>query len=238
MESLNERYRPERLCEIIGQPCVDGLIRFAANPYPCCIALEGPTGVGKTTAAMALANELGNHDGLLDSVYVVEGANFDAEAVRHYLTGPWGANDNTPLRYSVKPGFHVLVLEELEYMNPTVARLCKTAFEQAVKPRHNEHGDTEYPYRLIIVATSNDMSALPVALRHRFAGHHYMFRGDEAFAEVMIDWLALVWQHEMGDAEMPQHWMGFGWDLTTETFSARLALETLGQYMVKEGAMA
>ena len=58
---FNEKYRPKTLSEVVGQP-IGPLEEFARDPYPTCIALEGPTGTGKTSAAIALAADLGAYD--------------------------------------------------------------------------------------------------------------------------------------------------------------------------------
>jgi replication-associated recombination protein RarA len=220
---LADKYRPTRLSEILGQPCVRNLEAFVRTPYPTCILCEGPSGCGKTSAAEALGNELGCHDGLFPSVHVLEAANFDADSVRSYLTGPWGRDEKgTPFRFAVKPKFHVLVLEELEYMNPTVQRLCKTAFERG--PRQ---------YRLIIVATSNDTSKLPAAVRDRFGNHAYYFSGGPTFATAINEWLPKVWAAEVGEGvDLPFGWRQFGWQ--NEEFSARRALDTLGKFVALE----
>ncbi|MEM3781586.1 MAG: replication factor C small subunit [Candidatus Micrarchaeaceae archaeon] len=58
-----EKYRPKRLAEIIGQTAiVERLAAFArAKNFPNMI-FSGPAGVGKTTAAIAFANELYGND--------------------------------------------------------------------------------------------------------------------------------------------------------------------------------
>jgi DNA polymerase III gamma/tau subunit len=78
MCNLKETYRPKRLADIIGQPCIGPLKMFVAEPYPCCILLEGATGTGKIATAEVLADALGCvNDGLWDSVYPEPAAKFD-----------------------------------------------------------------------------------------------------------------------------------------------------------------
>lgn len=59
-ETLIDKYRPRTLSEIRGQ---DGVVRtlakFLESPYATAFIFEGETGVGKTSAALALARDLG-----------------------------------------------------------------------------------------------------------------------------------------------------------------------------------
>jgi Rad3-related DNA helicase len=57
---LAERYRPPRLDGLWGQGQVVRVLRkCAAAPYPAAFVFEGETGTGKTSAALALASEVG-----------------------------------------------------------------------------------------------------------------------------------------------------------------------------------
>src|SRR6185437_11909889 len=58
--SLVAKYRPVRLGEVLGQPdVVDALRAFVDRPYSCALLFHGASGTGKTSAAHALARELG-----------------------------------------------------------------------------------------------------------------------------------------------------------------------------------
>ena len=58
--TLTAKYRPRTLAGLWGQPkVVEFLRRFAAHPYPVAYLFQGETGTGKTSAALALAAELG-----------------------------------------------------------------------------------------------------------------------------------------------------------------------------------
>jgi len=59
-QPLTVALRPARLVELRGQPdVVRRLQKFVRRPYPCGFIFTSATGVGKSTAARALAGELG-----------------------------------------------------------------------------------------------------------------------------------------------------------------------------------
>jgi replication-associated recombination protein RarA/predicted DNA-binding transcriptional regulator AlpA len=60
MIPLTDRYQPKRLSEFVGLDRPKAILgKFAANPYPSAWLLLGPSGLGKTSAALALAAEIG-----------------------------------------------------------------------------------------------------------------------------------------------------------------------------------
>jgi replication-associated recombination protein RarA len=215
MSTLKEKYRPRSLADVVGQPLVRQLQNLARNPKSCCVLLEGATGTGKSTCAQALANDLGCVEGWQESVYTLCAADLDAETARHYF-GP-----ASPFRFCAPgKGYHVLILEELEYMNKTVQVILKDALERLLAK-----------YRVIVFATSNDSSALPKPVLHRF-GLKFAMSAGQSFADSVNGWLATVWEHEVGkDVPMPVGYQQFGWE--SEEFSARLALDRLEKCVIR-----
>ena len=211
MLSYTEKYRPRTLSDVIGQPCVTALRQFVVEPYSTCILLEGPTGTGKSATAKALANDLGCYGHpMFEPCYVEAAGNFKTEAVAYYFYSP-----DTPFRFA---GLHVLILEELETMNPTVQLLMKDAL-----------GEGRLPRNVVVVATSNGVGKLPKAIRDRFALHHYCFQAGQPFADAVNERLAEIWQAEFGPGvDLPYGYDALGWE--GDNFSARLALDRLQRY--------
>lgn len=57
---LSEKYRPRRIADFAGlEKPRKILTRFAENPRPMAFRFFGPSGTGKTTMALALAEEIG-----------------------------------------------------------------------------------------------------------------------------------------------------------------------------------
>ena len=59
---LAEKYRPQHLADVVGQPCIRKLQRFAKEPFATCWLFQGDPGTGKSATALALAAELGAVD--------------------------------------------------------------------------------------------------------------------------------------------------------------------------------
>lgn len=135
-KSLVEKYRPATLAEIVGQSyAVDRLAAFSAAPYPTAFLFAGETGTGKTSAAVALANELGVDPNW--SLHRVSSGEMDAEEVRTTLKS---------LRFSApNGGWKLVVCDEADGMSPKAKQLWLSALE-------------DLPPHTVIVFTTNHMA--------------------------------------------------------------------------------
>lgn len=58
--SLSEKYRPHRIAEFVGLEKPKKIVaKFAAKPYPSAWIFYGNSGIGKTSMALAVAEEIG-----------------------------------------------------------------------------------------------------------------------------------------------------------------------------------
>ena len=103
---LSSRYQPTCLNELVGQPAVVRRLKnLVANPYPCCILLEGRGGIGKSSIAKALTADLGVSE---MGLYAYSASKLRIEDVQHLF-------DHT-FRYKPMIGcpWNILLIEEME----------------------------------------------------------------------------------------------------------------------------
>jgi replication-associated recombination protein RarA len=180
-QSLTERYRPRSLDAVVGQEPVVWRIRaFLQAPYSTAFLFEGPTGVGKTTVAMAVAAELGACE--FGGLEIIKSGMQDADAVERVLDG---------LRFTpmLGSGWKVIIVDEADYMSPKAAQLWLSALE-------------DLPSRSVVIFTTNDSGRF----KDRFLDRceRLRFEADAAShvedAQMLID---RVWAAEVGDSNPP-----------------------------------
>jgi replication-associated recombination protein RarA len=212
---LADRYHPESLDQIAGQPAVRQLRMFALEPYPRCLAFEGSAGTGKTSAAVALARALGAvEDDPLSGYFEEKASDFSVDRARMYFESCNGGSALMKLRPMKAGGWNVLVLEELEHLSAPCVRFLKVALD-----------GRSLPQRCVVIATSNDLSRLEGAFRQRF--DVFQFQSGKMFADACVDRLCEVWQRETGQSDLPAGWRVWGWEGTS--FSMRAALNDMGR---------
>ena len=179
--SLTERYRPRTLDAVVGQESVVWRIRaFLAAPYSTAFLFEGPTGVGKTTVAMAVAAELGACE--FGGLEIIKSGMQDAEAVERVLDG---------LRFTpmLGSGWKVIIVDEADFMSPKAAQLWLSALE-------------DLPSKSVVIFTTNNAAKF----KDRFLDRCERFRFEADAANHAEDAQALinqVWAAEVGDDSPP-----------------------------------
>ena len=186
--SLAEKWRPRHLADIVGQPeAVAALQCFVADPYPTAFVLAGGTGTGKTSAAWALAAELGCDVDATPpewgGVYTIASGEHTADSLRDLWPGLW----TRPMAGS---GMKVLIVNEVEHLNNQVERIWLDRLE-------------DLPPRTVIIFTSNAVETLPARFVDRCIGGVITF--EASVSRLGADARALagrIWQAEVG-GEIP-----------------------------------
>jgi replication-associated recombination protein RarA len=208
---FSEKYRPQSLTDIVGQPSVRMLRAVAAKPYSCCMLLEcSHGGVGKTSTALAFANDVGCRDEF-HGLHIVPCSEFSIECARELFDG-----NALRLRPMMGNGWHCVVLEEFDWLPAQTQRFLKVALE------------TRLPSKCIVVATSNGAGKLDAALLQRF--RCYAFSSGKQFAAAAQERLIEIWRLESGGMALPSEWRHWG-QMADDQFSLRMALDRMQDHL-------
>lgn len=216
---LSERYRPRTLSDVCGQPCISRLKGFCLRPFNGCWLFEGPAGTGKTGAAYAMAADLGADPAF--GILEYNGADLSVETTREMLRlmqlrplcGQW----------------LVVIIDELERLHPTVQGILKERLESRRLPPH-----------VVVIATSNDPSALSSALLQRFLREY--FRADSKFADAANERIAAAWLEIVGSPIAERGWGRWGFENGSNNaagnpqFSFRVAWDCFQKALLRQAA--
>lgn len=176
---FRDRYRPARLDQVFGQAeAVRRLRGFLRQPYPVCFLFSGPTGTGKTSAGIALANELGV-DPAADFFHVKSGGadlNAFEEIARGLRFPPWRPG-----------GWRLILVDEADQATARARQVMLSLLEGL-------------PSRTVVVLTTN----LPERFDERTIDRttHVRFRDDAVRgAQRLVD---AIWHAETGSTESPR----------------------------------
>lgn len=118
MIALTEKYRPRRLSDVVGQtPIVESLRDFVAAPFAQVFMFHGASGVGKTSAALAMAREL-DVQADFDLIHIKSGEH-DGASVESALS--------TSRRIGVRNGWKLIICDEADMMSAKARSLWFSA---------------------------------------------------------------------------------------------------------------
>jgi replication-associated recombination protein RarA len=104
-QPLAEKYRPKRIADFIGlEKQRKVLSAFASRPTSCAWLFLGPSGVGKSTMALALAEELGAE------LHKIPSQKCNAAAIEETVRQCWYATAKVG-------GFHIVLADEADQMS-------------------------------------------------------------------------------------------------------------------------
>ena len=172
-QPLAERYRPKTIDAFIGlEKQKKVLSAFAKRPVSCAWLLLGPSGLGKSTMAMALAEEL------KADLHLIPSQKCNAETVESIWRMCW----NLPL--FGPSGWHVIIADEADQMS-NAAQLALLSKLDSTNPAPST----------IWIFTANDTSRLEKRFLSRCRVLEFSSYGMRAELASM---LAQVWQAETG----------------------------------------
>ena len=184
-QTLTEKYRPRSIADIVGQPdATAALAAWLADPMPQAFIFAGSSGVGKTSAAWALAADLGcNIDSKpveFGGVYTIPSGEQDAAIVKEM----WGRMYTLP--FDSARGWKVLLLNEVEQLSGKVEALWLDRLENV-------------PDKTAVIFTTNAVEALPERFRDRceVIGFDASAGRLESAARALAD---SIWTAETGQA--------------------------------------
>jgi len=178
--SLADRYRPRTLADIAGQaPSVALLRAFAAAPYPAAFVFAGETGTGKTSAALALARDLGcvPDECEFGGIYTISAGDQTAENVRDQFGRLW-------YRPRHGSGWKVLIVNEADRLGRPAENVWLDRLEAI-------------PAKSVVIFTTNEAERLAQRFMDRCTVLKFESRAD-VLEQPGVAYVQRIWKTETG----------------------------------------
>jgi hypothetical protein len=181
---LTDKYRPKYLADIKGQGAVvDRFDTFLSAPYSRVFIFAGDCGIGKTSLAKALANELGCESDMIGGGFeVIESGEQNGDRVDQSIR-------DIHLRPMFGSGWRVLVVEEADYGSAKAAHLWLTTLENL-------------PGKRVVIFTTNHVDKFPQRFIERAERIDFESRAEVIMQDVQTA-VNEVWQGETGRSDAP-----------------------------------
>ena len=169
---LCEKYRPKTIAEFIGLDKQKKILSaFTKRPTSGAWLFVGPSGVGKSTMAMALADELRGE------LHKIPSQKCSVQAIDDVVRQCW----HIPF---APGGFHIVLADEADQMT-NAAQLALLSKLDSTDP----------PPQTIFIFTANDTERLEKRFLSRCKVLEFSSYGMRA---AVAEWLAKVWEQETG----------------------------------------
>jgi DNA polymerase III delta prime subunit len=176
-QSLAEKYRPRTIVDFIALDRPKRILaKFAAQPYPSAWLFVGPSGIGKTSMALALCTQISAE------LHHVPSQKCTVEAIEK------ACHDCYYLPFT-RGGFHIVLCDEADRMTPA-AQLALLSKLDA----------TAFPPNTVFIFTCNSTDTLEPRFLSRCRVIEFSSYG---MANEIASYLNTVWHAEGGNGDGP-----------------------------------
>lgn len=179
---LTEKHRPAHLSDIAGQSSIVGQLgAFCADPYSTAMLFTGDSGTGKTSAALALANDLGVAMDMdeFGGLHIIASGEQTADSVRDVLRKLWFL----PM---YGKGWRVLIVNECDRMATPAETIWLDALESL-------------PAHCVVIFTTNHPEKLSDRFRDRCERYEFASDLQSVGVESLSDLARKIWREETGE---------------------------------------
>lgn len=203
------KYAPQTLSDVVGQPHVVTCLKaFVKSPTPNAFIFHGPSGVGKTAAALALAHDLGcdpDWGGILEIPSGTQNGKEVADLLRTFHLKPLMGS-----------GWKVAIINEADRMTEQAEAIWLDSLERL-------------PPQTVVIFTTNNLHRLTDRFRRRCEVYAFDASGAD-FRRGLQAMVRRVWKGETGKrlSRVPDDLGKF--ELASSDYSIALAIQQIMPY--------